>query len=85
MIRIAWLRTRRPIRKLEALEMMIPRWFSGWKYSAAGVPIRESQHSVISEAPPTAIPFTAAITGTFVSRMARVMSWKVAKASRISS
>ncbi|SLJ83086.1 Uncharacterised protein [Mycobacteroides abscessus subsp. abscessus] len=65
--------------------MMMPRWFSGWKYSAAGLPMRPSHDSVISEAPPTAIPFTAAITGIRVSRIARVMSWKVATASRTSA
>jgi hypothetical protein len=59
---------------LDALEMVSPRWFSGRKYSAAGVPIRASKHNVISHAPPTAIPLTAAMTGTRVCSAARVMS-----------
>lgn len=67
-----------------AFEIVSPRAFSGWKYSVAGVPIRASQDSVISEAPPTARPLTAATTGTRVARMARVMSWKLSKAWRTS-
>ena len=57
------------------MEMVSPMVFSGRKYSAAGVPIRASKHRVISHAPPTAIPLSAATTGTRVSSAARVMSW----------
>ena len=55
--------------------MVSPMLFSGRKYSAAGVPRRASKHSVISQAPPTAIPLRAATTGTRVCSVARVMSW----------
>ena len=73
--RIARYPTSRGSRTLAALEMVSPMVFSGRKYSAAGVPIRASKHSVISHAPPTAIPFSAATTGTRVSSAALVMSW----------
>jgi hypothetical protein len=73
--RIARCPASRGSRTLAALEMVSPMVFSGRKYSAAGVPIRASKHSVISHAPPTAIPLSAATTGTRVASAARVMSW----------